>query len=479
MRALSFCLVMVSALVAAAQERFGLAHGNYGGTDIAFLNPARPAGQWVYADIRLAGVDAFAWNSLVAWSGRDRSLFGELRAPSTSQDNSTAVLRNTVFGDRHRANVQFAALGPAASLALGRGTIGLGIRSRAHVSASGVSGTMGNFLYHGFNFRPQHGARYRDEGVRALGAAWTEFSMNYAHILRAEGFGFISAGASVRYNLGHTAGSIQISDLDYTVVDTAQLIVHEATARYGYALPATRAGSGWGADLGVVYERTLDEADGYYPHKATAGCTPKRYRYRLGLSLLDLGGIRFNGAEAGSISAGSLTIPDRDDVDIQDAADLDSLFSTSTSWSREPGPSVGLPTAISVQYDQRITDHAYVAFAAVQNLAGHNSLRLRRSNAMAITPRYGTRHFEVALPVVFHEYALSAPSIGFMLRINGLAIGSDHIMPFIGKGDVYAMDLYARLHVMLFRSPSCTGKRGPSKQRSGIAGMVPCATPND
>ena len=478
MRGIFFCLAVLSSVLADAQERYGLAHSNYGGSDIAFLNPARSAGQWVYADIRLAGVDAFVWNSLIAWSDRNQSLFGELRAPSTGQNSGSVVLRNTNFGDGQRATVQAAVLGPAVSLALGRGTIGLGVRSRAHVSASGVSEAMGNFMYHGFNFRPQHGVRYREEGVRTLGAAWTEFSVNYAHIVRAEGFSFISAGASVRYNLGHTAGTLQLTDLDYTVVDTAQLIVHDATARYGYALPAMRAGSGWGADLGMVYERTMDEADGYYPHQATAGCTPMRYRYRIGLSLLDLGGLRFREGEAGSITTGSLDIADRDEVSVNDVADLDSLFSTATGWTREVGLPVGLPTAISLQYDQRIADRVYLGFAAVQNLAGRNSLRLRRSNSIAVTPRFETRHFEAALPVVFHEYALGQPSIGLMLRFNGLVIGSDHILPFVGRSDVYAMDLYARIRVMLFRSPSCKGKRGPSKQRSGSPGMVPCATPN-
>ncbi len=479
MRAIFFCLAMLFAGVAGAQERFGMAHGNYGGSDIAFLNPARTAGQWVYADIRLAGADAFAWNSLMAWSDRTQDLFGELRKGGTSVNSGSMVLRNNPFGRSHRAVVQAAVLGPAVSMALGRGTIGLGVRSRAHVSASGVSEAMGNFLFHGLNHRPQHGLRYREEGVRTLGAAWTEFSMNYAHIVRAEGFSFISVGASVRYNLGHTAGTMQLTDLDYTVVDTAQLIVHEATARYGFALPGVRAGSGWGADLGMVYERTLDEADGYYPHQGSAGCSPIRYRYRIGLSLLDLGGIRFRQAESASVHAGSFTIADRGIVPVEELADLDSLFSTATGWTREAGLSVGLPTAISLQYDQRIADHAYVAFAAVQNLAGRNSLRLRRMNSLAITPRYEMRHFEAAVPVVFHEYALAQPSIGLMLRFNGLVIGSDHIVPFMGKSDVYAMDLYARLRVMLFRSPTCNGKRGRAKHRSGSLGMVPCATPND
>jgi hypothetical protein len=98
---------------------------------------------------------------------------------------------------------------------------------------------------------------------------------------------------------------------------------------------------------------------------------------------------------------------------------------------------------------------------------------------MAITPRFETRYVEAALPVVFHEYDMGKPSIGFMLRFNGLVVGSDHIMPFLGKGDVYALDLYMRLRIMLFRSPACKGKRASGSHRSGSKDMIPCATPND
>lgn len=478
MRFALLCGAALLTTLAGAQEHFGIAHSNFGGTDVASLNPARTAGQWPYADIRLAGVDLFAWNSLVARSGRNQYLLGELRNDLLPATGGNLVLRTSDYGRTHRATVQAAVLGPAVSLALGRGTIGVGIRTRAHVSASGVSQQLGNFIYQGFNYAPQHNVRYQDEGVRALGAAWTEFSATYAHIVFAEGFSFVSAGASVRYNLGHAAGALQFTDLDYTVVDTAQLIIHQATTRYGFAPPVAKAGAGWGADLGLVYERTLDESSGYHPHQGSAGCTPLRYRYRIGLSLLDLGGIRFRNAEAGAITAGSLTIPDHARIPVQGVDDLDSLIATATQWTRTTGLAMGLPTAVSLQYDQRIVPHAYVAFAAVQHLAGRNTLRLRRANTLAITPRFETRYFEAALPVVFHEYALARPSVGVMLRFNSLVLGSDHIMPFVSKGDVYAMDLYARVRFMLFRSPACIGKRAKNKHRTGSKDMVPCATPN-
>ncbi|MEO8591652.1 MAG: DUF5723 family protein [Flavobacteriales bacterium] len=466
------------ALNGIAQERFGITHSNYAGTDAAYLNPARPAGQWPYADIRILGDDLFLWNSLVAWSHREQRFLGEVRSGFSGPTAGEVVLRGSTSARTHRGFVQENIPGPAFSLSMGRSTIGAGIRGRSYTSVTGLAPAMGNFIFNGLGYRPQHGIRYHDEGTRVLAAAWTEFTVSYAHILRAEGFGLFSAGASVHYHLGHAGGALQFDDLDYTVVDSAQLVVHQATARYGFAMPAFNAGTGWGADLGVTYERTIDEADGYMPHRASGGCDPLKYRYRIGLSLIDLGGIRFKRGESGTIASGSMIIPDYTHIQVNDVSDLDSLFASSTHWTSNDGFSIGAPTAVSLQYDQRVTGNTYVALAAVQQVSGRYSMRLRRTNSIAVTPRFETRYFEVAIPVVVHEYGIRQPSVGFMLRLNGLVLGSDHILPFLDRRDVNAADVYFRLRVMIFRSPFCKGKRtGGARHRAGGRDAMPCSMP--
>ena len=474
-------LLLLLAFPLRAQERFGLLHSNFGGTDVAFINPARTAGQWPWMDIRLAGADVFAWNSLVAWTGRQDPLLNEFRSGFATAGEGRLVMRSLDLARTHRATVSANMLGPAVSVALGRGTIGVGVRSRAFVSASGVSPELGNFIFQGLNYAPQHGVRYSDSRLRVLGAAWTEAGVNYAHIIKAEGFNLLSAGVGARYLMGHSAGAFQITSLDYTVHDTARLDIHDVTTRYGYAAPAMNAGSGWGADLGFTFERTLSEVDGYRPHRGGAGCTPMRYRYRIGVSLIDLGGIRYQNAEAGAISAGTLTIPDHQDMRVRGVEGVDSLLGTATRWSRTQGLRVGLPTAISLQYDQRVADFIYLGTTVLQNVAGPNSLRLRRAGAIAFTPRFETRYVEAAIPVVFHEFDLAKPSVGLMLRFHGLVLGSDHIMPFISRRDVHALDLYVRLRWMIFRSPACgngrKAKQGSLAHRSGSKDMVPCTIP--
>lgn len=475
--ALTFGLSLSVALSLAGQERYGISLGNYAGTDGTTLNPARSAGQWPWLDIRVMGVDAHAWNSLIAWTGRERSLLGELRGGS---GYGSVVMRSAFASGTHKAVVEAGFSGPGVSLALGRTTIGMGIRSRLHVSAAGMSPAMGNFIYHGLSYAPQRGVRYADEGLRAVGAAWTELGLNVGQVIKAEGFGVLSAGANLRYLQAHAGAAIGISGLEYTVVDTALAIVHSATLDYGFAMPATNAGSGFGADLGVAYMRTIDEADGYMPHRSSGGCAPAAYRYRLGFSVLDLGGLRYRHAQAGRIEAGTLRIDDYTDLPISDVNDVDSLIASTTRWTRSQGMAIGLPTAMSAQLDYRITGPAYVAFAMVQNVSGRSSLRMRRANSMAIAPRFETKHFEASMPLVFHEYDFAHPTIGVMLRFEGLVIGSDHILPFISRRDMHAVDVYARLRWLIHRSPFCRGKRSAKRSHAlGSPESLPCATPNE
>jgi hypothetical protein len=475
-RLIAFTAVVTS-FSGIAQEQYGMAHSNHAGLDAATLNPARPAGQWPYADIRFAGADLFAWNSVVAYGSRDQRLIGELRSGFAGAVDGVVVQRAGV--ENHRAFVAADVEGPGASIALGRGAISAGVRFRSAVSAVGVSQVLGNFIHHGFGFRPQHGARYQEGPMRAIGMAWSEFNLGCARILHARGFSLLSAGATVKYGVGHTAAGLRIEAMDYTVVDTARVEIHEATATYGFAMPALRAGSGFGADLGVVYERTRSEADGYMPHRSSSGCDPIRYRYRIGASLIDLGGLRFKDAAGGVIRAGALSIADYASTTIGGIEGADSLLASSTEWRGSKGLVVGLPSAASVQIDYAVAERAYVAFGMVQQVSSSHGMRLRRPNSMALTPRFETRYFEAAMPFLVREYEFARPSVGLMLRFDGLVFGTDNLLPFVSKRDVHSVDLYFRVRWMIARSPFCKGKRaGRGAHRTGSREMLPCSVPN-
>ncbi|MCU0318804.1 MAG: DUF5723 family protein [Flavobacteriales bacterium] len=461
-----------------AQEQFGIALGNYAGTDAIALNPARGATQWLYMDIRLFGADLRAWNDLVSASVNERSLAGELRNSVQGSAPGTWSVRELLSPNDKRAVVQASVLGPGMALSLGRGTIGVGIRSRAHVSITDVPAQLGRHIFHGFGFAEQRNVRQDLGGPRVMAAAWTEASVSYAHLLMARDFNLLSVGITARYMIAHAGAAFNLDELSYTSMDSARLEFHRISGAYGLAAPEVAAGRGFGGDLGVVYERSIDEADGYMPHRSGRGCTPLAYRYRIGVSLLDLGGIRFREARAGTFEAGALALPNYNATGIEGLDELDSLLSTAVDHRPTTGMRIGAPTAIAVQYDHRLAQRVFLGFTGVQHLSFPNGNRLRRANVMALVPRWETRYLEVAIPITLQEYDLRRPGIGASLRVNGIMIGSDDLRPLFGRRDVRSIDLYFRVKWLIHRSPFCKGKRPDKERRApGAPGAMPCAMP--
>lgn len=456
-----------------AQEQEGLVHGNYAGTDAVGMNPAHLSGQWCWMDVSIIGADASVWNDHVYLTGRERSVLGEMRETLRTGADRLLVNEDLRSGDRH-GYMHARLKGPALAWSFGRSGFGAHVSTRAALSISGVGDHLARFAYHGFTYRPQHGIRYTDDRLRVLGAAWTEVGGSYARQLVAHDFHRFSAGLTARYLIAHAGGGIAFNGLDYTVVDTLRAEVHQATGRYGMAMPTVDAGRGHAFDLGISYERTLDEADGYVPH---SGCDAMPYRYRLGFSVLDIGGLRLRDGYTADFDASTAYFQDHTDLGVDDPSALDSLIGASLSTSQvSSGFRIGLPTAAALQFDHRIVNRVYVGASCVQNLAFGEGLRIRRTNTLAVVPRFEHQRVEVAVPIVLHEYDPRHITAGAMIRLNNVSFGSDDLLPLITRGNLYGLDLYFRIKWTVFRSPVCRGRR-QAQHRPGDANALPCVVP--
>ena len=473
-RKLTLGVLVLAARMAFGQEQFGITHSNYAGTDAVPLNPARMATQWAWMDINLIGAGAFVWNDHVYMSGTDRSLFGEMRESIKGSEGSRFNFYESInSGSRHGfVNAHIAA--PAFALNLGRNSIGAHMTTRTAVSITGLGNDLARFAYNGLGYTPQHGKRYQDDRLSIAGGAWTEFGASYARLLIARDNTLLSTGLTAKYLLAHMGAGLGFNSLDYTVLDTARAVVHDASGVYGFASPAMNAGHGYGFNVGATFERTLENADGYVPH---GSCDPMPYRYRVGFSIIDIGGMRFPGGTSGSFNASTALYPDYNDIHLDSQADADSLLSASLStFQSSKGFKLGLPTAMAAQYDQRIVDHIYVAADVVQNLAFGDNLRLRRPNSFALVPRYERMRYEAAVPLVIHEYDLRHPSLGLMLRLNNIIIGSDNLLSLVTRGGLFGTDAYFRIKWTVFRSSACKGGK-KREHRTGDREAMPCKFP--
>lgn len=475
LRKFTLGVLVLAVHMAFGQEQFGIAHSNYAGTDAVPLNPARMATQWVWMDINLVGAGAFISNDHVQMSGNDRSLLGEMGAGIRGAEGGELYFYESLnSGGRHGFVNAHIAL-PAVALNRGKNSFGAHVTTRAALSITGVGNDLARFAFNGLGYTPQHGVRYNNDRSSIAGGAWTQFGASYARLLSARENSLISAGITAKYLMAHMGAGLAFSALDYAVLDSARAEVYDASGIYGFAEPAMNAGKGWGLDLGATYERTLENADGHVPHTS---CDPMPYRYRIGVALLDVGGMRFRDGTTGGFHASTANFPDYNGIDLDSQEDADSLLAASLStYERGEGFKLGLPTALSVQYDHLITDHVYVAGGVVQNLAFGDDLRLRRPNSIAVVTRYERQRFEAAVPLVIHEYDLRRPSLGLMLRLNNVVLGSDNLLSLVSRGGLFGTDVYFRIKWTVFRGPACKGGGKRRVHKAGVREAMPCKFP--
>ncbi|MEL6989833.1 MAG: DUF5723 family protein, partial [Bacteroidota bacterium] len=151
----------------------------------------------------------------------------------------------------------------------------------------------------------------------------------------------------------------------------------------------------------------------------------------LGISLLDLGFIRYKGSsqkvdinyeninqilQDSSISYSSPSILFNEIVSA--AENTNNPIITNEAFT------MFLPLSFSVQLDHQISKYVFVNALAVQNISFTKN-QIRRSNILAFTPRFEKRWFNVMLPLTITNY--NALGIGASSRLGPLTIGTENI----------------------------------------------------
>jgi Family of unknown function (DUF5723) len=240
------------------------------------------------------------------------------------------------------------------------------------------------------------------------------------------------------------------SNFDYTqrLEDTVAF----GSANWDYALTTgnladpdnvklRRQGSGLGLDAGYTWTKPAgDDADGY--------------AWRLGVSLMDLGYVRFkNTAERHHITFDTLltvsdaNFPQRDNA-VEVLRDVSQAFLGDPDASlRRRSFAIGLPTALSVQVDAQVVKQFYVTGLIIQRVP-MMKYNVKRPNTLAIVPRFEHRWFSFSVPVVLSDW--QSFQVGAAARLGWLYVGSDNIGSFFNKQKLTGGDVYIGLKINAF-----------------------------
>jgi hypothetical protein len=461
-------ILIVSCQSLLAQERLGIVNSTYSGISGSIINPASTGVSPYYLDINLLSVGAFADNNLLYLSKNEYQF---KRFFQQNPDFPTHGPKNSqIFYDYYNTKnkwlqADLRVLGPSAAIAYGKHTFGFVTGARAVVSAKNIPYDIAKFGIEQFYFPPQFDIIYNDRtNIRASGLGWAEFGLNYAYNFKQIGANLFTAGITVKALRGYAGSYLYADNIDYIMLDRDTLIINNTNALAGFSAPIDFnnnnflasplfRGRGIGVDIGIIFEkkrRVPRFAKVDIKHLCSQKYVP--YIYKIGLSILDIGRVKFkDNARALEIEDGATYWPQFSHTSYNNINDLvaqlsNRFYGNPTEMITGDQIKIALPTAVSVQFDYNFYNNFFVNASMVQPIQISKS-GIIRSSLLSVTPRYQTQIFEFGVPVT--QLNWTKTRVGAYARFRGLTVGTEKLGSFFHFSDFTGFDVYVAIRFAL------------------------------
>ncbi|MEE9363049.1 MAG: DUF5723 family protein [Cellulophaga sp.] len=457
-----------------AQSYMGLLTDNYSGVHGVISNPANIVDSRFKTDINLIGASAFFGNDYFGVKLSDvfkDNYDFETDAKRFSKD------KNSILG-----NIDI--LGPSFMFNINKNnSIAIFSRARVLFNATDINGSTLDQIID--EDEPNVNDDYNiDEGdIFSSANAWAEIGISYATILMNKEEHFIKGGISLKYlqGLGNafTKGKNILVDYDADGTSlpggqTTGSIKSEGEVTYGYSanveddfedFEIVKGATGFGADLGFVYEWRPNYTD--YNATDSDGNTysqkdKNKYKLKLGLSITDIGGIKYKESTEKVYDIG-FTV-NEDDFDQYDDLD-DILNNLYTEISSSNASKAILPTALHLNADWNLNSKFYLNLNTDLSLTSKNKINTGRiANRLSLTPRFESKWFSFHSPISLVQY--SGFQWGAGLRAGPLYIGSGSILSVLMGDSSKSADVYAGLKIPIYQG------RPKDKDEDGVLDKV-------
>jgi hypothetical protein len=447
-----------------AQDQIGMRNGNYAGIWSLATNPTNSAISPLKWDINLLDFSFFARNNYAYI--KDASLISLAKNPErfftiydTTDEKSipaNALIQDFYFKNRQiNGDLEMNISGLSASFRIGdHHQFGIFSKVRVHASAYQISKQ--------FQYKPldELGRYIKLDVSSPMGGStmlWSELGLNYAWRSINEGDYNIAFGISPRILLGLEGGYFNVAK-DFSWHKSQKDTITLYDGNWDYALTTNSVsevmkknmpkpeinGRGIGIDLGFSISKPDEEGD-----------LPEDYLWKFGAAILDLGRVNFNKNaqkhhiefdSSVDVSPKSFMRFDNDlNGTIQDASRLflgDSLASLVANSFK-----IGLPTALSFQFDYKILNQIYVSANYIQRISISPG-SLKRATLLAVSPRFEKRKIAVSIPLHLTDWRTLR--VGTAIRLGGFVLGSDHLGSFVKTKHLSGVDFYMGLKINAF-----------------------------
>ncbi len=476
-----FC-IQVYGLTAFGQEMFGVVNSNYAGVNCLPINPGDMVNSKLYLDINLVTADLFFENNYLYIHKEDYKFLEFFKKnPDLPSYGEDGILFDHYWDQKDKNFlISMRLTGPSVLIVDRDNAIALSTSVRSATSIWKLPHDIANFAYEDLQYNPQHNIRFPDADFLAASLTWSEIGLSYARVINSGFLNRFTIGATVKRLFGHAGVYLKAHTLDYLVDSTdgsgrLDADIYNLDAEIGFSVPLDYAGNdinypdnltkgkGYSIDLGFTYQKR----EWQNPAKKSRKLCSQPYEdylYKIGVSLLDLGYIRFNeNAEKHTFDDVSNYhwdyINQFSPTSVNDMIrELNGRFyngdSTRSLVANEF--SFLLPTALSLQVDYHYKKDWYFNGTVVYPLL-LGVAQIYRPPQLSVAVRYETRYLEFNLPVILYRF--SNPRIGFSVRVWNVTIGSDNLGGFFSFSDFTGLDFYASLKLSFTKGICFSFKR--------------------
>lgn len=434
------------------QEMWGISNSNYSGNMGIFLNPSTIVGAPYKYEINLIAGDFFAENTYIYYPQDKHIVWRGLTGNAgPGREYSFRSGLGTYNGFGH-----VLIIGPSYIKNNGDWAWGLHSAFRNETSVLDVPEYLATSFYNNFHDPRTFGLRFNSTPFSFASASWLELGGTYGRVFMETEKDYLKWAVTGNLLIGFNGLYGDFQNFDFTILDSTDVAFHNVNARVGKAIDdsfISLRGAGLSTTLGATYMHKRRQG-GFECNRSNDNV--KKYDYRIGLSLMDLGTIRYF-RESQVIDV--MVATDRIWAGIDSANigvdNLDVALNSNLAASvRDEGFYVWLPTGLSTQFDYSFTPKVYGNLSFVKRIHFTEN-QIARGDQMNLSARYEKRSFEANLNYSMFEWKQS--SLGLGLRYKFFVIGTDRLLQLIGLSDVQAFDFFFGFKFQFCKRPFSPG----------------------
>lgn len=510
-------VIALMPMLSFAQRYIGIATSNWSATNGMYLNPANIADSRTKFSIDLFSLNfGTEFNAGVKFSVPDAVKYFQGNEDDTNKSfGSFFDVEKSKDGQYSLMLPYMEIRGPGATISLNRKhSIGISTRVRAMHQFSNFSEDLFNFLVDS-NFTGYNNASFQSKDFNWTVHAWSEIGLSYGGVIWEKEKHQVKGGFTVRYLMGAGYQSVVSQNLNgtYSPPTTsnpdAQMSIVNSDFTYakgglfagsdgGFDLSSAlgkSAGTGIGADLGLVYEFRPNYKRYQYDLDGKTGVwddSKNKYLFRFSAAMTDIGSIKYkkNNEVLNAHNTGNSSLIKGSEI-FDKLSDYDSLrqylgskgINVNDTTQPTDGMKLTLPRMLVLGLDFHAVKGLYVNAMLMANMVDRGTLGTSHYSQITITPRWDSRMFSFGLPLTYSMLS-SKMRVGAGVRVGGFFFGSDDMLSMFS--DVkYGSNFYFGVSVPFSKkrpkdsdADGISNKKDKCPNEKGVIEMAGCPNPD-